>query len=59
MEEAPENGKELSNSAHANEMNETYIHIYIWSATYKLIFPTILWQTLYFPGILILIFNKD
>jgi len=28
MEEAPENGKELSHSAHANEMNEMTVYSY-------------------------------
>jgi hypothetical protein len=30
MEEAPENGKESSHSAHANGMNEYYIIIILW-----------------------------
>jgi hypothetical protein len=40
MEEAPENGKELSNSAHANGMNE-YINktneVYIWECSQLII----------------------
>jgi hypothetical protein len=30
MEEAPENGKALSRSAHANGMNKYHCHIIMW-----------------------------